>query len=169
GYVEPVGVEPGTDLHQVLDQESLAAADVEHALAGLQAEMPHDVLGDRNPAPVVAIAAVALLARSVEVLLAEPERDAPVLLLVRKPGLDVAFRLRVAGEEIDLGHGLDSFASLFLLEAPDSRLEGNDGLERDEVHAPQGEQLGRRDRLDLGRLPAGEAVVARGKQLAAQN
>jgi hypothetical protein len=40
--VEAKGLEAGTNLEQVLDQESLAAADVEHAITGLEIEVLHD-------------------------------------------------------------------------------------------------------------------------------
>src|SRR5262245_63291108 len=65
--VEAEGLEAGTDLDQVLDQEALAAAYIEHAIAGLEVEVLHHVLGDRNPSTVVAISAIAVLARPIEI------------------------------------------------------------------------------------------------------
>src|SRR5262249_51544020 len=60
--IEAEGLQPGTDLDQVLDQEALAAADVEHAVAGLELEVLHHILGDRNPSAVVAVSAIAVFA-----------------------------------------------------------------------------------------------------------
>ena len=61
-------LEPRADLHQVLDQKALGAADVEHAVAGLEPEVRDDVLRDRNPAAVVAVTAIAVFARAIEIL-----------------------------------------------------------------------------------------------------
>ena len=55
----PKASSPG-HLHQVLHQEALGAADIEHAIAGLEAEMGDDVARHREPAAVVAVAAVAV-------------------------------------------------------------------------------------------------------------
>lgn len=67
GDVETEGFEPRAGLHQVFDEKPLAGADIEHAVAGLQAEMLDHVLGDREPSPIVAIPAIARVARPVEV------------------------------------------------------------------------------------------------------
>ena len=53
--------------HKRLDQEALAAADIKHAAAGLQTEMRNDIARDRMPAAIIAVAAVAVFARSVPV------------------------------------------------------------------------------------------------------
>ena len=76
----PKASRPGQSLEQVLDQKALGGADVEHAVAGLQIEMRDHVLGHRNPAAVIAIAAVAVFARAVEIKLAVFARDADVLV-----------------------------------------------------------------------------------------
>ncbi len=68
--VEPEHFQPWTDLHQVLDEEAFGAADVEHSVSRLEVEVLDDVLGDRNPATVIFIAAVTVLARAVEIHLA---------------------------------------------------------------------------------------------------
>src|SRR5262249_56799053 len=73
--VEAEGLEAGTDLDQVLDQEALAAAYVEYAIAGLEIEVLHHVLGNWNPSTVVAVSAIAVLARSIEIELAVFARD----------------------------------------------------------------------------------------------
>src|SRR5579871_4881991 len=51
--VEAEGFEAGTDLEQILDQKALGAADVEDAVARLEAEVLDHILGDRNPAAIV--------------------------------------------------------------------------------------------------------------------
>jgi hypothetical protein len=81
----------------------------------------HDVFGDRDPAAVVAVAAVALLARAVEVLLAELQRDATVLFLVDHARLDVALGLRITGEQVDLGHQAPPIISRWQRATPSSR------------------------------------------------
>src|SRR5438552_7112060 len=104
GDIQPERFEPPANLHQVLHQESLATADVEYAVASFQTEVLDDVLGNRDPAPVVAIAAVALLPRTVKVLLAELQRDATVFFLVAKPRFHVALDLRISGKQVYFGH-----------------------------------------------------------------
>src|SRR6185295_18863772 len=106
GDVETERLQAGAHFHQVFHQKALGAADVEHAVARLQAEVANDVLGDRNPAAVVAIAAVAHVPRSVEITLAvlAGDRDVPGRLgLVTLA--DVAPGLRQTREQIDFGHG----------------------------------------------------------------
>ena len=68
--VEAEGFEPGTDLHQVLDEKAFGAADIEHPVTGLEIEVLDDILGNRNPATIIPIAAVTILARAVEIHLA---------------------------------------------------------------------------------------------------
>src|SRR3990170_3002622 len=105
--VEAERLEPGHGLHEILDQESLARADVEHAVAGPETEMRDHVRGDRHPAPVIAVAAVAIFARPVEVHLAVLARDADVLLgLGVLTGGDIALALGELGEEIEFSHFL---------------------------------------------------------------
>ena len=91
----PKASRPGKHLEEVLDQKSLAGTDVEHAVAGLEAEVLDDVLGHRDPAAVVAVAAVAVLARPVEIELAVLPRDIDDLLrLCLGAGVDVALAAR---------------------------------------------------------------------------
>src|SRR5436309_1277112 len=78
---ESPGVESRHHLHQVAHEEAFGAADVEHAVAGFESEMRRNVAGNGNPAPVVAVAAITLLARAVEIFAAKPACDAPVLRL----------------------------------------------------------------------------------------
>src|SRR5215831_14751246 len=100
--VEAEGFEAGTDLDQVLDQEALAAAYVEHAIAGLEIEVLHHVLGDRNPSTVVAISAIAVLARSIEIELAIFARDRDDLVrLGLSAGIDVTLAARKLRKQID--------------------------------------------------------------------
>ncbi len=120
GNVDTEGFQARADLHQVLYQESLATPHVEDAVARLQPEVPDDVLGDRNPAAVIAVAAVALLAGPIEVFLAELECDATVLFLVRHARLHVALGLRIAGEQVDLGHQAPARLSLWHRATPSS-------------------------------------------------
>src|SRR5262249_11484681 len=68
--VETESLEAGADLDQILDQKPLAAAYVEHATAGPEIEVLHHTLGDRNPSPVVAVSAITVFARPIEIELA---------------------------------------------------------------------------------------------------
>jgi hypothetical protein len=95
--VEAVGLETGTDL----DQEALAAAYVEHAIAGLEIEVLHHILDDRNPAAVVAVSTIAVFAWSVEIELAILARDRDDLVGLRLgAGIDVALAARKLREQI---------------------------------------------------------------------
>src|SRR5439155_17108400 len=58
-------------LHEIVNQESLATADIEDLVAGLQALMRDQFLGQRPPTPVVLVAAVTVFAVPVKVILAE--------------------------------------------------------------------------------------------------
>ena len=58
----------------------MPAADVENTVAALQAKVRNHVLRDRHPASVVAVAAVAVFARAIEILLAIFARDTHVLV-----------------------------------------------------------------------------------------
>src|SRR5262245_4828211 len=100
--VEAEGLEAGTDLDQVLDQEALAAAYVEHAIAGLEVEVLHHVLGDRNTSSVVAVSAIAVLARPIEIELAIFARDRDDLIrLGLSAGVDVTLAARKLRKQID--------------------------------------------------------------------
>src|SRR5262249_43780639 len=100
--VEAKGLEAGTDLDQVLDQEALAAAHVEHAVAGLEIEVLHHVLGDRNPSAIVAVSAIAVFARPIEIELAILARDRDDLVGLRlSAGIDVTLAARKLREQID--------------------------------------------------------------------
>ena len=106
GNVETEGLEPWHDLHQVLDQESLGAADIEHAVAGLQVEVGDDVAGHGDPAPVVAISAIAVFAGSVEIHLAVLARDFDDLRILGLLALlDIAFCLGKRRKQVDFAHG----------------------------------------------------------------
>ena len=65
--------------------------------------MLHHVLGDRNPAAVVAIAAVTIFAGSIEIELAVLARDRDDLVgLCLGAGIDVTLSAGKLGKEIDL-------------------------------------------------------------------
>ena len=90
---------------QVLDQKTLAGADIEHPVPGLQAKMRDHVLGDRQPAPVIAIAAIAGVPRTVEIFTPVLPGDTDILFILRDCALlDIALRSRIAAQQIDLGH-----------------------------------------------------------------
>src|SRR5262245_28960383 len=102
GDVEAEGLEAGADLDQVLDQEALAAADVEYAIAGLEIEVLHHILGDRNPSPVVAVSAIAVFARPIEIEFAILARDRNDFVGLRLgAGIDVTLAARKLREQID--------------------------------------------------------------------
>ena len=99
----PKASSPGHALIKSLTRKPFAAADIEHAVTGLEIEVPHHVLGDRNPAAVVAVAAIAIFARSIEIELAVLARDRDDLVgLCLRARIDVALSARKLGEEIDL-------------------------------------------------------------------
>src|SRR5438132_13160463 len=100
--VEAEGLEAGTDLDQVLDQEALAGANVEHAIAGLEIEVLHHILGDRYPSTVVALSAIAVFARPIEIEFAIFARDRDDLIgLCLGAGVDIALAARKLREQID--------------------------------------------------------------------
>src|ERR1700735_5796450 len=108
--IEPEGFEPWTFSDQRLDQEALAAADVEHPHAGLKPILCDDVARHRVPATVIAIAAIAVLARAVPIHLA-------ILLgdgddgggLGLGPLLDIAVCLRKSAQESEVRHQPNSW------------------------------------------------------------
>src|SRR5262249_13341200 len=97
--------EARADLLQVFQEKALGAADVEHPIAGLELPVIAERLGYRNPATVIAVAAVALRAIAVEVLAPELHGHVALLDLLFVPGGQVAARARVAVEQIGLSHG----------------------------------------------------------------
>src|SRR5262249_14566924 len=100
--VEAEGLEAGTDLDQVLDQEALATAHVEHPIAGLEIKELHHILGDRNPSTAVALSAIAVCARPIELELAILARDRDDLVgLCLGAGIDVTLAARKLREQID--------------------------------------------------------------------
>src|SRR5262249_47605752 len=103
--IETEGLQARAFQHQVLDQETLAAADVEHAHAWLESVMRDDVACYRAPAAVVAVAAIAVFARPVPIHLAElfgDRHDGGVLR--RGAFLDVALHPRQRAQKIDFSH-----------------------------------------------------------------
>src|SRR5258708_25659228 len=68
GDIEAECLEARAHPHEILDEEPFGAADIQHAVARLEAELADDVLGNRYPASVIAVSAVAQLARPVEEL-----------------------------------------------------------------------------------------------------
>src|SRR5262245_5751339 len=109
--IEAEGLEAGTDLDQVLDQEPLAAAHVEHAIAGLEIEVLHHVFRNGNPSTIVAVSAIAVFARPIEIELAILARDRDDLVGLRLgAGIDVTLAARKLREQIDfLHHGSRTF------------------------------------------------------------
>src|SRR5262249_2934327 len=93
--VEAEGFEAGTDLDQILDQEALAAAHVEHAIAGLEIEVLHHVFRNRNPSTIIAVSAIAVFARPIEIEFAILARDCDDLVGLRLgAGIDVTLAAR---------------------------------------------------------------------------
>src|SRR5665213_37076 len=106
--VEPENFQSGTGRHQVLDQKALGTADVENAHAGPQAKMRDDVARHRNPAAIVAVAAIAVVAGSVEIHFAVLPGDGDnrgILGVLAQ--LDVSLHLRQRPQQIDFAHGAD--------------------------------------------------------------
>jgi hypothetical protein len=61
-----------------------------------------DVARNRNPAAVITISAIPLVARAVEILAAEPPGDDPVLGLPLLARNEVAFGARIFRKQVDL-------------------------------------------------------------------
>src|SRR5262245_31200072 len=101
---ETPDLEPRHDRHQVAHEEALGTTDVQHAVAGLEPEMRGDVAGNGYPAPIVAVAAITLLARAIEIFAAELPGEDSVLSLPLFARDQVAFRARIFREQIDLRH-----------------------------------------------------------------
>jgi hypothetical protein len=103
GDIEPEGFKSGTCLDQILYQKPFATADVENAVTGPEIKVLHHVLGDRNPAAVVAITPVTIFAGSIEIELAVLARDRDDLVgLCLRAGIDVTLAAGKLGKEIDL-------------------------------------------------------------------
>src|SRR5215471_527380 len=128
GDVEPPDAEPGADGGQILDEKPLGAPDVQHAVARREAEVLDDVPRDGDPAPVVAIAPVALFPPAVEILGAEPERHLPVLGIIRARRVHLSRTARARPEQVDLRHHACSSISRWALASPASKdVNVNDG------------------------------------------
>src|SRR5260370_25983214 len=98
--IEAEGLETGTDLDQILDQEALAAAHVEHAIAGLEIKVLHHVFRNGNPSTIVAVSAVAVFARPIEIEFAIFARDRDDLLGLRlAAGIAVTLAARKLREQ----------------------------------------------------------------------
>src|SRR5262249_60597646 len=65
-----------------------------------------NVAGDRHPAAVVAVAAIALLPRPIEIFAPKSARNSPVLRLSLLASGEIAFCARIFCEQIDLSHWL---------------------------------------------------------------
>ncbi|GMO42877.1 hypothetical protein BwSH14_55410 [Bradyrhizobium ottawaense] len=95
-------------LAELVEQIALAAADVEHAHAGLDAVAIDQGLGERAPASVITIAAIAVAPVAVPVVLPPLPRDGGGFCLVV---LDHALNVVPPGrcvhrlEQVDLAHG----------------------------------------------------------------
>src|SRR5262249_35563744 len=95
-------------------KEALAAASVEPGIAGLEIEVLHHILGDRNPSTIVVISAVAVLARPIKIELAIFARDRDDLVrLGLSAGIDVTLAARKLRKQIDflLHHYAPSLAT----------------------------------------------------------
>src|SRR5215469_17499596 len=100
--IEAEGLEAGTDLDQVLDQEALAAAHVEHPIARLEIEVLHHVFRNGNPSTIVAVSAIAVFARPIEIEFAIFARDRDDLVrLGLGAGIDVTLAARKLRKQID--------------------------------------------------------------------
>src|SRR5262245_36672714 len=100
--IEAEGLEAGTDLDQVLDQIALAAAYVEHAITGLEIEVLHHVFRNGNPSTIVAVSAIAVFARPIEIEFAILARDCDDLVrLGIGARIDVPLAARKLPEQID--------------------------------------------------------------------
>ena len=67
GYIEPERLQSWTDGHQILDQESLRATDIENPVTGFQVGVRDDILGNGNPPAIILVAAVPLFARTIKI------------------------------------------------------------------------------------------------------
>src|SRR5258705_7248690 len=83
---------------EVVEEKALGASHVEHAVAAGQPVVVAEPLGDGHPAPVIAVAAIALAAVPVEVLRPEPLRDLALGGHRRRPRGDVPAGPRVPVE-----------------------------------------------------------------------
>ena len=103
--VETEHLKPRTNIHKVLNQEPFGAPHIAHPITRLQPEMIDNILGDGNPATVIAVAAIADIALTVEVLLSVTAGDGNVFAcLPLVPPLDIALGPWIAPEKIYFGH-----------------------------------------------------------------
>lgn len=88
--IDPDRLEAGAYGHQVFDQKALGAAHIEHSITGRETKVIDHVLGHREPAAIIAIAAVAVFPGAVEIHLAVFFRDTDMFV-----GLGILTRLDV--------------------------------------------------------------------------
>src|SRR5215471_19740384 len=69
-YIQSKDLEPWADLHQVLHQKSLRTTNVEYSHSWFKIEVRNNIPGNRYPASIVAVAAIAIFARAIEIFLA---------------------------------------------------------------------------------------------------
>jgi hypothetical protein len=102
GDIEAKCFEPRTGLDKVLDEKTLAGTNIEHAIAGLEAEMLDYVLGDRQPSPIVTVSPVAGIPRPVEIFASILPRDTDIFFALRaRSFLDITLGPRVAAQQVD--------------------------------------------------------------------
>ena len=108
----PNASSPGQAFMQSLTRKPLAQPTSSTRSPALRSKWRDHVLGDRNPAAVVAIAAVALRAIAVEILATELHGDVTLLDLLGMAGGDVALRARIAVQQVDFGHQTVAFSAV---------------------------------------------------------
>ena len=67
GNIETKRFEARANLHEILDQKPLGAADIQHPIAGRKVKVFDDDLSDRNPAAIITIATITISPWPIEI------------------------------------------------------------------------------------------------------
>src|SRR5882672_10440545 len=119
--IQPERFHARTLEHQVLDEESFAAAHVEHSHARFETKVGNDVSCHGPPASVVAVSAVSVLARPVPVHFAKFLGNGDdFFVLALGALLDVALGTRQGFQQVHFGHQLFSGISWCTRATPSS-------------------------------------------------
>src|SRR5262249_34671534 len=106
GDFKPPCFQAGHNSHQIAHEKALGTPTVQHSVPWFKPEMRGNIACDRDPAAVVAVAAVALLSRPIEIFAPKSARNNSIFRLPLLASDEIAFCARIFCEQIDLSHWL---------------------------------------------------------------
>src|SRR5262249_27905561 len=104
GNFKPPHIETGHNRHQIAHEEALGAAYVQHAAARPEPKMRGNVASHRDPASIIAVAAVPLLSRAIKIFAAESAGHGPVFRLPLFARGKIALCTRIFCQKVNLRH-----------------------------------------------------------------